>query len=346
VTGAPEAPLPAPPRGVRVRLTTVDSHTSGQQTRVVVDGAPALEGLPASEARDAIRADYDWIRRLCTLEPRGGRSMFAAVLLPARSPSHVRRVVFADADGYPEMCGHATIGVATTLVDLGEIDGEPPNGELEFALETPCGLIGLRVDVDGGHAVAVSFRNQPSFFLETTSVDSPAGPVGVDIAYGGQWYAFLDARPFGLEVHPRRIGELIAAAEGVRRELAGRVTAADPLTARPPAVGNVVWLDEPTDGADARNVPISPFGAFDRSPCGTATSARLAVLHATGRLAAGEVFRNQGILDTVYEARILAVTEVAGTPAVVPEVTGSAWLTGSLSVWVDPTDPLRDGYLV
>ena len=341
-----EARRVSPPPTVQVRLTTVDSHTAGQQTRVVVDGAPALEGLSAREARDVIRAEHDWIRRLTALEPRGARSMFTAILLPPNDGSVVRRVVFADTAAYPDMCGHATIGVATTLVELGEVPGAPSDGEAVFALETPRGVIDVRVEIDAGRATAVTFRNQPSFFLETVSVPSPAGDLGVDVAYGGQWYAFVDARAFGLAVQPERIDELVSAAKPVRRAVTERLTRLDPRTGAVPEVDGVVWFDEPVGGADGRNVPVNGAGAFDRSPCGTATCARLATLHAAGRLRPGELFVNQGILDTVYRGRVADVTAVGDVPAVVPEVTGSARLTGSLSVWVDPTDPLRDCYFV
>jgi proline racemase len=337
---------PAGHAGVDVRLSTVDSHTCGQQTRVVVDGAPALEGLTAREARDVLSTEHDWIRRLTVLEPRGNRSMFSAILLPRPDGESVQRVVFADAGGYPDMCGHATIGVATTLTELGLVEAPPHDGELEFALETPRGEITVRVRVEGGRAAAVTFRNQPSFFLETVSIPAPAGETTVDVAYGGQWYAFVEARAFGLVVQPEQIGDLVSRAETVRAAVAARVSHTDPLTGEPPDVGNIAWCDAPTGEAHGRNVPVSRFGAFDRSPCGTATCARLATDHAAGRLAPGEVFVNQGILDTVYEGRIVGTAEVGGILAVIPEITGSAWLTGSTSVWVDPTDPLRDGYLV
>jgi proline racemase len=272
--------------------------------------------------------------------------MFAAILLPAPGEGSIQRVVFADAGGYPDMCGHAAIGVATTLTELGRVDGTPHDGELEFALETPRGEITVRVQVENDRAVAVTFRNQPSFFLETVSIPSPAGEATVDVAYGGQWYAFVDARVFGLAVRPEQIQDLVVHAQTVRAAIAARITQADPLTGTPPDVGNIVWCDAPSGGAHGRNVPISRFGAFDRSPCGTATCARLATNHAAGLLRPGDVFVNQGILDTVYEGRIVGTADVGGTLAVIPEITGSAWLTGSTSVWVDPTDPLRDGYLV
>lgn len=337
-----------PPRGVRVRLTTVDSHTCGQETRVVVDGLPSLDGMSVSEARDHLRAEHDWVRSVCALEPRGHRSMFVAALVPASDPECAFGVVFMDADAYPNMCGHATIGVATTLVELGLVDVDVGADQVAFALEAPAGAIPVRVELEEGRVRAVAFRNQPAFYLETVPVPASDRPeADVAVAWGGQWYAFVEADAFGLEVEPERLEELIARADEVRVPLAERLTRPDPRTGGMPDVGNIVWCAEPTGAeADARNVPVSRFGAFDRSPCGTATCARLAVLHAQGALAAGETFVNQGILGTVYHGRILDEAEVAGVPAVVPEVKGSAWLTGRLEIWVDPADPLREGFLV
>lgn len=338
------------PSGVEASLTAIDSHTCGQMTRVVVDGAPDLGRIPVSDARDILRRDHDWIRRMITLEPRGQRSMFGTVLVPAFDPACEVGAVFMDAERYPDMCGHATIGVATTVVALGltDIGSDVRDGDVEFRIETPAGPVSVRVRVAGSKVVEVAFVNQPAYYLGSVSVPARRQEnVQVDVAHGGQWYAFVEAAGFGLSVSSERIDDLIAAAHEVRAAVAERLTHIDPVAGTVPDVGNVVWVDAPVgEDADARNIPISPAGAYDRSPCGTATSARLAVLNAQGKLAVGEQFVNQSILDTVYRARILETCDVAGHPAVVAEVTGSAWLTGKLEVWVEPDDPLRDGFLI
>jgi proline racemase len=326
-------------------LTAVDSHTCGQQTRVIVDGLPALGGNSLQEARERLQTEHDWIRRVAALEPRGHRSMFVAAIVPAFDPTCVCGVIFMDPAGYHDMCGHATIGVVTTLVNLGYVTtSEGPN---ELKLETPAGLISVRAQVHDGRAESVAFAGRPAYLLDRQTITTDGGAAAeATLAYGGQWYAFVDAAAFGLSVQPERIDELVATAAGVRSQIAATLARPDPLTGDVPKVGNIVWCDTPTAGANARNVPVNAAGGFDRSPCGTATCAKLAILHSEGSLSVGETFVNQGLLGTLYRARILEETTVNRHPAVVPEIEGSAWLTGRLEIWIDDQDPFREGILV
>jgi proline racemase len=245
-----------------------------------------------------------------------------------------------DADGYPDMCGHATIGVATTLVELGLV------ATGSFTLDTPAGAVDVHVDVRDGRAVEVAFDNRPAYFADRVTVELSGRPVAVDVAWGGQWYAFAPSAAIGLAVEPEAIDALVDAAADLRAALAGALDPVDPATGADRVVGNVVWCDAPRGEADARNVAISAVGSFDRSPCGTATSARLAVLHREGRLGVGDRFVNESLLGTTYTGTVFATTTVGDVPAIVPRIAGRAWLTGTQTLWVDPTDPLRDGYLV
>lgn len=328
----------------RQLLRAVDSHTCGQPTRVIVSGVPGIEYGSLEEARDRLRENHDWIRRCAVFEPHGHRGLFAAALVPAVDPTCATGIVFMDAAGYHDMCGHATIGVITTLLDEGAVD--VGDGEHTLAVETPAGRIEARVHVVDGAAASVTFVNQPAFFLESVEVASSVGKLAVDIAYGGQWYAFVDAEAFGLRIEPSAIRDLVVRAAELRPSIAAAVTGHDPRTGRPARVENVMWTDRAPTDADGRNMPVNAAGSFDRSPCGTGTSARLALLHAQGLLEQHQPFVNQSVLGTTYTGRIVDVTEVAGRPAVVPEVTGSAWVTGEAQLWVDPTDPLGEGFLL
>jgi proline racemase len=207
-------------------------------------------------------------------------------------------------------------------------------------------LIPVRVQVEGGRARSVTFVNQPAYFLESVRIDSPREPIEVHIAFGGQWYAFVDARPFGLEITPENVSALVALAADVRpliqEALAAKGARADPA----PRVGNVMWFDEPPPHADGRNMPVNIAGAFDRSPCGTGTSARLAVLQHQGALDVGETYVNAGVLGTVYRGRIASSTTAGVQQALIPEITGSAWITGLAELWVAEDDPVPDGFLL
>jgi proline racemase len=325
-------------------LRAIDSHTCGQPTRVLVGGLPDLVYGSLAEAREQLRESYDWIRRCAVLEPHGHRSLFAAALVAPCDKSCATGVVFMDAAGYHDMCGHATIGVVTTLVDHGLIDVR--EGEQEISVETPVGRIETRVTVVEGKAATVAFVNQPAFLLESFTIAAGPGEIEVSVAYGGQWYAFVDAESFGLRIEPGAIDSLVRAAAEIRPAIAGAVTRADPRTAARPRVENIMWIDQPPVGADGRNMPVNAAGAYDRSPCGTGTSARLALLHASGSLNQGELFVNAGVLGTTYVGRIAGITKVGPQTAVVPEIKGSAWLTGASELWVDSTDPLGDGFLL
>lgn len=326
-------------------LTVVDSHTCGQPTRVILGGLPELRAHSAEQARELLRREYDHIRRVAVFEPRGYPSLMAVAVLPPAAVGDAWTAVFMDAAGYPDMCGHATIGVATTLVETGLVAAA--GADTTLRLDTPGGVVSVRLSMVDGHVNSVTLINRPAYYLETVMVDGPRGQLTVPIAYGGQWYAFAEATAVGLAVEPRYVPELLSTTDSVRAAVARQLTQPDPRTGEPPRVENVMWTDDPgTPGIDGRNMPVNRAGAFDRSPCGTGTSARLAVLHATGQLAVGEEYVNSGVIGTVYRARITATTAVARTVAVVPEITGSAWLTGRSELWVDPTDPVAAGFLL
>ena len=326
-------------------LAAVDSHTCGQPTRVIVGGLPDVRGATPTEARKLLRQEHDWVRRLAVLEPRGRRALFGVALLHPTETGAPFGVVFMDAAGYPDMCGHATIGVVTTLIEAGYLD--VPQGESSFLLQTPGGPITIRVTVAGDRVESVTFVNQPAYQLEVVEIDEPSGAGSVPIAYGGQWYAFVNARDFGLSIELERAPDLVGMAQTLRPAIARAVTRPDPRTGFPPLVENLMWVDEPkVAGADGLNMAVNAAGAFDRSPCGTGTSARLAVLSSAGELRPGESYVNSGVLGTVYRGTIAASTEVRGTAAIVPEITGRAWLTGRAELWASDDDPLADGVLL
>jgi proline racemase len=318
-------------------LTAVDSHTCGQPTRVIVDGLPALEYSSIAEARNLLRSNHDWVRRLSVLEPRGHPGLMGVALLSPAESSHVCAAVFMDAAGYPDMCGHATIGVAATLVELGLV---PPDGEHRLVVETPAGGISVVARTSSGRLESASFVGQPAYVLETVAFGGPAGTARATIAYGGQWYAFVDAADVGLAVEPEQIDALVDLAARIRPAIQAAVTRADPRAGERPRVENVMWFDNPRRGdVDGRNMPVNAAAGIDRSPCGTGTCARLALLHARGDLRAGDVYRNSGVIGTVYTGRIVATTDVGGVSAVIPEITGTARITGAVDLYADEDDP-------
>jgi len=326
-------------------IQAVDSHTAGEPTRIVTGGLPPIAGATMAEKRAVLQRDHDELRRALVLEPRGHDAIVLAYLLPPCTPGAHLGVVFANDAGYLGMCGHGAIGVATVAVATGMVKAQEP--ETEVVLDTPAGAVTCRVTVQGGKVRAVTITNVPSFlFAQRVIVPVHGfGKVAADIAYGGNWFAFVEADQMGLAVEKTHLPVLMQAAIAVREALVREgVRGRHPERAGDEIVDHVK-LFVPLDGepAGARALTLCPGAAYDRSPCGTGTSAKLAVLHAKGELAVGEVFRSQSVLATEFTGRVLRTTRVGSFEAIVPEITGSAWITGFPTFVVDPDDPCRFG---
>jgi proline racemase len=321
-----------------------------------------VDGIPAGTMFDAgkwLQANRDDIRLRMLREPRGFPAANCNLVLPSSHPEADAGYVIMEQVEYPGMSGTNTICVVTALLETGTLPMVEPVTEL--TLESPAGLIRVRADCANGKVTGVTFRNVPAF---ATHLDSPIevpelGTVTVDVAYGGMFYVIADAAPFGFRLTPDegraivRVSEMIKAAATeqlpvVHPEQPGfaGITVAE-LTgpAHDPKNGsrNVVTV---STGTLDWSKPSTWTGAIDRSPCGTGTSARMAVLHAKGQLRLGEDFRHEGILGTVFTGRLLEETMVGDRTAVVPQITGSAWITGIADYVLDPTDPFPEGFTV
>jgi proline racemase len=327
-----------------LRVRAVDSHTEGMPTRVITDGIGELPGATMFERKLRFETEQDGVRRLLMHEPRGHAAMSGAILQrPCRADADWG-VVFIEVSGCLPMCGHGTIGVATVLVEERLVAVREP--ETVIALDVPAGLVQARVRVQDGHARAVSIRNVPSFASE---LGGEAAGVRYDMAYGGNFYAIADAAGAGLRVAPEAAGELIAAG----LELMAAVP--EPVHPLDPAIQgchHVIWTAPPVAGAGertgspARGATVIHPGWLDRSPCGTGTSARMAALHARGELGLHEPFVHESVLGTRFTGRLLERTRVGDRPAVVPEITGRAWITGRAEYLLDPTDPFPEGFVL
>jgi proline racemase len=326
---------------VKRYFAAVDSHTEGMPTRVVTGGVEALPGATMLERKLHFETERDDLRLLLMREPRGHSAMSGAILQPPTRDDADWGVLFIEVSGCLPMCGHGTIGVATVLVETGMVAVREP--ETVVRLDTPAGLVEARVAVADGHAEAVTIRNVASFLDardQVVTVDG-LGEVRYDMAFGGNFYALVDAASVGLEVDPARAAELIDAGARVRSAVPVPV---HPIDERIAGCHHVVFHAPGRDGADARNATSIHPGWLDRSPCGTGTSARMAALHARGELALGQDFVNESVIGTRFTGRLVDETEVGGVPAVVPEVTGRAWITGMGQYLLDERDPFPAGF--
>ncbi|GAB2742203.1 proline racemase family protein [Salinifilum aidingensis] len=325
-------------------ISAVDSHTEGMPTRVVTGGVGVLPGDSMAERRQWFAENSDDLRTLLMCEPRGHASMSGSILQPPTRPDADCGVLFIEVSGLLPMCGHGTIGTATVLVETGMVAVTEPVTTIR--LDTPAGLVTAEVAVADGHAEAVTIRNVPAFSLaldQSVAVDG-FGEVAYDIAYGGNFYAVVDLEDLGLPFERAAKQRLLDAGTAIMTAINEQNPPVHP--ARPEIGGcHHVYLKAP--GSTARRsrhaMAIHP-GWLDRSPCGTGTSARMAQLHARGELDLGSDFVNESFIGTTFTGRLVERTEVAGNTAVVPTITGRAWVTGTAQYMLDPADPFPAGF--
>ena len=317
-----------------MRIEAVDSHTEGMPTRVVTAGVDPIPGATMLERKLRFEAEMDDLRLLLMREPRGHAAMSGAILQPPTRDDADWGVLFIEVSGLLPMCGHGTIGVATVLVENGLVEVREP--ETVVRLDTPAGLVEARVAVQDGRAVAVTLRNVPSFVHERAR---HAAGVECDIAFGGNFYAFVPVD----EIDPARADEYIARGAEIMEQI-NEDPPVHPEDARIAGCRHIVFHAPGRDGAHARNATSIHPGWLDRSPCGTGTSARMALLHANGELAIGDPFVNESIIGTRFTGRLVGETTVGGLPAVVPEITGRAWITGRGDYRLEADDPFPAGF--
>jgi proline racemase len=324
----------------------VDSHTEGMPTRVIVGGVGTLPGATMEERRQRFMAENDGLRRLLMNEPRGHSAMSGAILQPPTRPDADFGVLYIEVSGCLPMCGHGTIGVATVLVETGMVPVVEPVTTIR--LDTPAGLVVADVAVTDGHAESVTIRNVPSFAVALDRVvEVPGfGPVTYDLAFGGNFYAIVRLDDLGLPFDRSRKDDLLRAGLAIMAAVDETDSPVHPVDSTIRGCHHV-YLEAP--GSTARHsrhaMAIHP-GWFDRSPCGTGTSARMAQLHARGELPLHTDFVNESYIGTSFTGRLVEQTQVAGIPAVIPTITGRAWVTGTAQYMLDPSDPFPEGFVL
>jgi len=311
--------VPAGPRALRV----IDSHTGGEPTRVVVSGGPDLPRLPLAEQREILRREHDWLRSAVVNEPRGSEVLVGALLCGPLDPGAAAGVVFFNNVGYLGMCGHGTIGLVVTLAHLGWI------GPGRHAIETPVGTVTAELHDDG----TVSVRNVPSYRLRrgVTVEVAGYGRMTGDVAWGGNWFFLVSDH--GQEIALGNAARLTDCATRIREALER-----EGIAGEDGAEIDHVELFGPSRAADSRNFVLCPGLAYDRSPCGTGTSAKLACLVADGKLAPGQVWRQESVVGSVFTGSVEIVDG-----AILPTIRGAAFVTAEATLVLDPRDPFRHG---
>ena len=335
-------------------VTATDYHTAGEPFRIVTGGVPPLGGATILERRRWAAEHLDDVRRLLVFEPRGHADMYGGFVTDPDDGGADLGVVFFHNEGYSTACGHGTIALVTWAIESGRVAAS--EGETPVVVDVPSGRLACVATVRAGLVETVRFRNVPAWVLaRDVRVATSRGPVTLDVAYGGAFYGSLDVRSIGLDVSVAHLPTLIHLQRELRPALDDALPVAHPDEPDIRGIYGVVFWQSEEDDGDAgpgrgrtqRNVTVFADGEVDRSPCGSGTSARLAILAARGEIEAGQRLRHRSIVDTAFEGWIVGPgPEVGGHASVITEVEGSAFRTGEHSFALDPRDPLGTGFLV
>jgi proline racemase len=324
--------------------TAVDSHTEGMPTRVITGGVGTIPGATMNEKRLYFMEHLDDIRLFLMNEPRGHAAMSGAILQPPTRPDADWGVVYIEVSGCLPMCGHGTIGVATVLVETGMVEVVEPVTTIR--LDTPAGLVIARVAVSDGHADSVTIENVPAFSVRLdATVEVPGyGSVPYSLAFGGNFYAMVDLEAVGLDFDRANQQEILTAGLAIMTAINETDPPRHPEIDGVDHCHHVEFIAPGSTAQHSRHAMAIYPGWFDRSPCGTGTSARMAELWARGELGLDEDFINESFIGSRFIGRLISETTVADYPAVVPTVTGRAWVTGLGQYLLDPADPFPTGF--
>jgi len=350
-----------------VRVKTIDAHAAGEPLRLIVDGFPSPRGKTMLEKREWLRKHADHLRRALMLEPRGHADMYGAILTEPVSPGSHAGVLFMHNEGYSTMCGHGVVAVTTIALERGLL---MPGGEgTRVVYDSPAGTIRARATLgapvdrlrmsdatppaeDGPpgerRVASVAFVNVPSFVLHGgLTVKLASRQIRADVAFGGAFYAIVDSEAVGLPIDLQHLPELRRTGMEIKHAIEASQTIEHPLEAGLRGIYGTIFTGPASgDGADLRNVTIFADAEVDRSPCGTGTAAVMAVIDAMGLLGEDKPFVHESVIGTRFTGRVASRTAVGEYPAIVPEIEGSAWITGEHTFLVDESDPLKNGFRI
>jgi len=324
----------------------IDAHTCGNPVRVVAGGGPFLEGATMMEKRLHFLKDYDWIRKGLMFEPRGHDMMSGSILYPPHDAQNDAAVLFIETSGCLPMCGHGTIGTVTIAIEEGLITPKMPG---ELRLETPAGLVLIKYKQEGSKVKSVKLTNVKSFlYAEELEVECPdLGPLKVDVAYGGNFYAIVDPQENFPGLENYKADQLIAWSRICRQRLNEAYSFVHPGNEHIKGLSHLLWTGKTiSPNASARNAVFYGDKAIDRSPCGTGTSARMAQWYAKGKLKRGEEFIHESIIGSQFIGRIEEETTIGSKPAIIPSIEGWAIVYGYNTIKIDDDDPYAHGFQV
>ena len=330
-----------------LRITTIDAHTAGEPLRVITGGIPDIPGDTILEKRRFARQHLDHLRTALMWEPRGHADIYGCIVTDPVTADGDLGVLFLHNEGFSTMCGHGIIGLATVALETGMIKQDGPAPVIR--MDTPAGRVTAYTRFENGRVTSVSFRNVPSFvYLLDQCVEVPGiGKITYDIAFGGAFYAFCSARDAGVALTSRDFRAIIDAGVHIKKAVESQVHIRHPFEDDLGFLYGVIFIDEAHQPAHhSRNVCVFADGEVDRCPTGTGVSARAAIHYARGQLALNEPFIVESILGTTFRGSVVETIQFGSYAAVIPEVTGDAYITGRAEWLVNPADPLKNGFIL
>jgi proline racemase len=342
-----------------VRVKTIDAHAAGEPLRLIVDGFPSPRGRTMLDKREWVLKHADHLRRALMLEPRGHADMYGAILTEPVAPGSHAGVLFMHNEGYSTMCGHGIVAVTTIALERGLL---MPGGDgTAIVYDSPAGTIRARARLGTGgtggaggddagfpRVESVAFLNVPSFVLHGgLTVKLASRHIRADVAFGGAFYAIVDSEAVGLPIDAAHLAQLRRVGMEIKDAIEATHTIAHPLEPGLNGIYGTIFTGPPSDErADLRNVTIFADAEVDRSPCGTGTAAVMSVIDAMGLLGEEKPFVHESLIGTRFSGRVASRTEVGDYQAIVPEIEGSAWITGEHTFLLDDSDPLKDGFRI
>ena len=335
-----------PPNGW-IEFQTIDSHTEGEPLRIILSGYPELKGKTLLEKRTDAHRHHDELRKALIWEPRGHADMYGAIIVDPDTTSADFGVIFIHNEGYSTGCGHAVIALTKVFVETGLVPMNEP--ETEVKMDVPSGFIKSYAKVNNGQVTGVRFKNVPSFVQSIgAKVDVPGiGTINYDLAFGGAFYVFVDVAQLGLNCTSEYQNQLIETGMKIKHAVMNSVEMVHPLEPDMNFLYGTIFTDVSKNPSHhSRNVCIFAEGEMDRSPTGTGVSARAAILHAKGKIKLGESIIIESIIGSTFSVKVVTTTTFGNYDAVIPEVSGNAYITGKNTFWINPEDPLKNGFVL
>ena len=330
-----------------IEIQTIDAHTGGEPLRIIISGFPNLKGVTLLEKRASAKNDFDHIRKALIWEPRGHADMYGAIIVAPDTPDADFGVIFIHNEGYSTGCGHAVIALTKTFVETGLIKKTEPITEVK--MDVPSGIIHSFAEVKDDEITNIGFYNVPSFVQQIDSiVKIPRfGKIQYDLAFGGAYYVFVDVAQFDLDCTQEYQDELIKIGMLIKKTISKSIIIEHPTEPEMNFLYGIIFTGSPKNSNNhSRNVCIFAEGEVDRSPTGTGVSARAAIHYARGEISIGESITIESIIGSTFTVKVNEITTFGKYKAIIPEVRGTAFITGKNSFWINPNDPLKDGFLL